>query len=110
MSRYWFKVITRRGDGLGFRLAGAPVEELAEGEEAQRFKAIAADDGLGVLAVEDELMRRLPEALLERIGRAGVPVLLPFALPRRWAEAARGGEYVATLMRRAIGYHVKIQR
>ena len=110
MSRYWFKVITRPGDGLGFRLAGAPVEELAEGEEAERFKALVADESLGVLAVEEQLMRRLPEPLLERIGREGVPVLLPFALPRRWQEAGRGEEYVATLMRRAIGYHVKIQR
>ena len=110
MSRYWFKVVTRRGDGLGFRLAGAPVEELADGEEAERFKALVADESLGVLAVEEELMRRLPEPLLERIGREGVPVLLPFKLPRRWQEAGRGEEYVATLMRRAIGYHVKIQR
>jgi len=110
MGRYWFKVVTRPGDGLGFRLAGVPVEELAEGEEAQRFKALVADASLGVLAVEDALMRRLPEPLLDRIGREGIPVLLPFTLPRRWAEAARGEQYVATLMRRAIGYHVKIQR
>ena len=52
----------------------------------------------------------MPEPLLERVGREGVPVLLPFALPRRWEEAGRGEEYVATLIRRAIGYHVKIQR
>ena len=31
MSRYWFKVATRPGDGLGFRLAGAAVEEIKEG-------------------------------------------------------------------------------
>lgn len=110
MGRYWFKVVTRRGEGLGFRLAGAPVEELAAGEEAERFKALVADDSLGVLAVEEELLRRLPEPLLERVGREGMPVLLPFSLPRRWQDAGRGEGYVATLMRRAIGYHVKIQR
>jgi V/A-type H+-transporting ATPase subunit F len=110
MSRYWFKVVTRRGEGLGFRLAGAPVEELAEGEEAERFKALLADESLGVLAVEEGLLEQVPEPLRERIGRQGVPVLLPFALPRRWQEAAHGEQYVASLMRRAIGYHVKIQR
>jgi V/A-type H+-transporting ATPase subunit F len=110
MGRYWFKVVTRRGEGLGFRLAGAPVEELAEGDEAERFKALVADESLGILAVEEGLLARLPEPLLERIGREGLPVLLPFTLPRRWQEAGRGEEYVATLMRRAIGYHVKIQR
>lgn len=110
MSRYWFKVVTRRGEGLGFRLAGAPVEEIEEGEEAERFKALVADASLGVLAVEEQLLERVPEPLLQRIGREGVPVLLPFALPKRWEEVGRGEEYVATLIRRAIGYHVKIQR
>ena len=110
MSRYWFKVATRPGNGIGFRLAGAAVEEIKEGEVAERFKALLADPGLGVLAVEEELLEQAPQALLEKIGREGVPVLLPFAFPRRWKEAGRGEEYVATLIRRAIGYHVKIQR
>jgi V/A-type H+-transporting ATPase subunit F len=110
MSRYWFKVVTRPGEGLGFRLAGAPVEEVAEGQESERFKAVIAEQQVGVLAVEQAVLERLPEPLLEKVGREGVPVLLPFALPRRWQEAGHGEEYVATLMRRAVGYHVKIQR
>jgi len=110
MSRYWFKVAARRGEGLGFRLAGAPVEEIEEGEEAERLKALVADPSLGVLAVEETLLERVPEALLQRVGREGVPVLLPFAFPKAWEEAGRGEQYVATLIRRAIGYHVKIQR
>jgi hypothetical protein len=60
--------------------------------------------------VEETLLERVPEALLQRVGREGVPVLLPFAFPRAWEEAGRGEQYVATLIRRAIGYHVKIQR
>lgn len=110
MGRYWFKVVTRPGEGLGFRLAGVAVEEVEEGEAAERFTALLADPSLGVLAVEEDVLGRVPEPLLERIGREGFPVLLPFSLPRRWGEAGRGEEYVAALIRRAIGYHVKIQR
>ena len=110
MSRYWFRVATRPGDGLGFRLAGAPVEEFEKGDVAERFRALLADPSLGVLAVEEELLEQVPQPLLEKIGRQGVPILFPFALPRSWKEAGRGEEYVATLIRRAIGYHVKIQR
>jgi vacuolar-type H+-ATPase subunit F/Vma7 len=110
MSRYWFKVAVRRGEGLGFRLAGAPVEEIDEGEEPERLKALVSDPGLGVLAVEETLLERVPEALLQRIGREGIPVLFPFTFPKGWAEVGRGEQYVATLIRRAIGYHVKIQR
>jgi V/A-type H+-transporting ATPase subunit F len=110
VSRYWFKVATRPGNGLGFRLAGAAVEEIDGAEVAERFAALAAHPGLGVLAVEEELLEQVPEPVLEKIGREGLPVLLPFAFPRRWQEAGRGEPYVAALVRRAIGYHVKIQR
>jgi V/A-type H+/Na+-transporting ATPase subunit F len=110
MSRYWFKVVARRGEGLGFRLAGAPVEEIEEGHEAERLKALVSDPSLGVLAVEEKVLERVPETLLQRAGREGIPVILPFAVPRVWEEAGRGEQYVATLIRRAIGYHVKIQR
>jgi vacuolar-type H+-ATPase subunit F/Vma7 len=80
MARYWFKVVTRAGEGLGFRLAGAPVEEIVPGQEAERFKALVADESLGVLAVEQELLERVPEALLERIERGFRPA--PFAFPK----------------------------
>jgi V/A-type H+-transporting ATPase subunit F len=110
VDRYGFKVVTRPGRGLGFRLAGAQVEEVAPGEVAERCRALLADRGLGVVAMDEELLGELPESVLERTGREGIPVLLPFAFPARWAEGGRGEEYVAALIRRAIGYHVKIRR
>jgi V/A-type H+-transporting ATPase subunit F len=110
MARYQFKVVTRPGEGLGFRLAGVPVEEVAEGSESERFAALLADPGAGVIAVEENLLGRVPASLLERANREGIPILLPFALPRRWEEAGQGERYISALIRRAIGYHVKIQR
>lgn len=109
MSRYRFRIVTRPGQGLGFRLAGAPVEEVEEAEATARISTLLADPDLGVLAVEESLLSRLPEPLLARVGRAGVPVLLPFALPGRWGESGRGEAYVAAMIRRAIGYHIKIR-
>ena len=103
-----FKVVTRPGDGLGFRLAGAAVEEVAPGEEATRFRSLLADPQLGALAVEGQVLAAVPEALVRRAAARGLPVLLPFALPRRFAEPGRGEAYVAALIRRAIGYHIKL--
>jgi V/A-type H+/Na+-transporting ATPase subunit F len=103
-----FKMVTRPGDGLGFRLAGAVVEEVAPGEEAARFRSLLAEPRLAVLAVEEEILAALPEALVRRAAARGLPVLLPFALPRRFAEPGRGEAYVAALIRRAIGYHIKL--
>ena len=108
-GEYRLKVITRPGAGLGFRLAGVPVEEMAEADASERIAALLEEPGLGILAIDDDLLRHVPEAVLEPAGRSGVPVVLPFTLPRRWEEGGGGEAYVAALIRRAIGYHIKIQ-
>lgn len=86
------------------------MEEVEESAAAERLKEILGEPGLGVLAVEEDLLRQLPETTLERVERQGIPVILPFAVPARWGEGGAGEEYVAALIRRAIGYHVKIER
>lgn len=101
-------VVVRPERSLGFRLAGAAVEEVAPGGEAAALRRLVADPHLGVLAVEDEVLRATPPRILARARRAAVPVLLPFALPARLGEAGRGGDYVAALVRRAVGYAVKL--
>ncbi len=101
-------VAVRPGDGLGFRLAGATVEEVPPGGELAAFRRLLADPQTGVLAVEEELLQAAPERLVRRARERGLPVILPFALPRRRGEAGRGRAYVAALIRRAIGYGVKL--
>ena len=102
-------VVTRPGDGLGFRLAGARVEEIAPGEEAARLGTILSAPGSGVVAVVDEILGAAPEALRDRAARAGLPVLFPFSLPRRLAEPGRAESAIGLLIRRAIGYHVRLR-
>jgi V/A-type H+-transporting ATPase subunit F len=101
-------VAVRKGDGLGFRLAGATVEEVRPGEEAVAFRRILADARVGLVAIEEELLAALPPRLVRRAHERGLPVLLPFALPRTWGDAGRGSAYVAALIRRAVGYAVKL--
>ncbi len=101
-------VAVRRADALGFRLAGAAVREVEPGEEPAAFRALLADARLGVVAVEEEILRAVPPHVLGRARQRGVPVVLPFALPRRWGEAGRGEAYVAAILRRAVGYAVKL--
>jgi V/A-type H+-transporting ATPase subunit F len=101
-------VAVRPGDALGFRLAGAEVEEVRAGDEAQVFRRLAADPRAGVLAVEEELLRAVPPRALRRARERGVPVVIPFPLPRRIGDEGRGRAYVAALIRRAVGYAVKL--
>lgn len=101
-------VLVRPGLALGLRLAGATVEEIAPGAEATALRRLVADPHLGVLAVQDEVLKATPARILARARRAAVPVILPFAIPARLGEPGRGGEYVAALVRRAVGYAVKL--
>ena len=99
-------VVTRPGDGLGFRLAGVRVEEVAPGAETEVLAPLLKDPQLGVLAVEAAVKFPLP--LLDRPGRTGLPVVFPFALPRRWPDSGGARSYVGALIQRAIGYHVRL--
>jgi V/A-type H+-transporting ATPase subunit F len=101
-------VAVRPGDALGFRLAGATVEEVAPGSELSTFRRLLADERTGVLAVEEDLLQAIPPHALRRARERGVPVILPFALPRTLGEEGRGRAYVAALIRRAVGYGVKL--
>jgi V/A-type H+-transporting ATPase subunit F len=103
-----FAMAVRPGDGLGFRLAGAEVREVAAGEEAAVLRALLGDPSLGVVAAEEGLLALAPPGLLERARRRGLPVLLPFSLPRSWGEPGRGEAWVAALVRRAVGYGVRL--
>jgi V/A-type H+-transporting ATPase subunit F len=110
MARYWFKVVIEKGYGVGFELAGAPVEEVTLENAAERLQALLTDGKTGVVAIDDQMVQCIPAALNARIRREGFPVIVPFTVPRRGQDAARGQDYVAALIQRAIGYHVKIQR
>jgi len=101
-------VAVRPGDALGFRLAGAEVEAVAPGEEPAAWRRVTADRSAGVLAVEESVLEAVPDRLVRRTRDRGTPVVLPFALPRRWSEEGKGQAYVAAIIRRAIGYAVKL--
>ncbi len=110
MSRDRFAVIVRAPHGLGFRLAGASVYELDESNASARLAAIAEDPAIGVLAVDEEVLQHVPRSILERASREGLPIVVPFSIPRGWTPGARAEQYVDLLLRRAIGYRVKIVR
>lgn len=101
-------VAVRPGEAGGFRLAGAEVREVAPGEETAAFRELLGDPRVGVLAVEEALLAAAPPNLLARARERGLPVVLPFALPRRWGESGRGQAWVAALIRRAVGYGVRL--
>jgi V/A-type H+-transporting ATPase subunit F len=104
------EVLGRSMACAAFALAGLPtreVRDVAEGVAA--IRAMVEQDDLGVVLVEQEIL----DAVLERdrrdLERRTAPIIVPFPGPR-WTESASGAEsYVLELLRRAIGYRVRLQ-
>ena len=104
-------VITDPDTALGFRLAGVDVSEVSAKEEAaDRLLALLRAKEAGVVIYNEEYQAALPEKSRVVLEESTSPVF--FAIPV--SQAKRAGEpreqYLARLLRRAIGYQLKIKR
>lgn len=96
---------------LGFRLAGIGAGIAETPEELQRSaESLLAEPGVRLALLDETLFQQLPERVRKKLENSRSPVFIPVPASR----IARGGmkpeEYVARLMRRAIGYQIKIRR
>ena len=104
--------LVRPDFGAGFSLTGVDVGRVADARELRPALA-AAVGGMryGMVIVEEELMAGLEEA--ERAAFAAVSVPLVIEVPGAlvWKEAAEAPaeDYVARLIRRAVGYQLNIK-
>jgi vacuolar-type H+-ATPase subunit F/Vma7 len=94
---------------LGFRLAGLEPRVVSASEAARReLAAMQEDDGLGVILVQEDLVPELPAAPASRMG-TGLPLLIPFPGPELERPLGEAEAYVAELLRRAVGYRVRLR-
>lgn len=91
----------------GFVLAGATVEPISDPlKMREALERWAQDPRAGVALIEESLHRSLPDEVLVRISRRGIPILTAFPGPK-WAEKDAAESYVLQILRRAIGYRVR---
>lgn len=97
--------------GLGYRLAGVDVRETQTPEEMGRqATSLSLDPGVRLVIVDEEIFRGLPEPLQRKLEGNRSPLFVPVpSLPLR-KGAPRPEEYVARLIRRAVGYQIRIRR
>jgi vacuolar-type H+-ATPase subunit F/Vma7 len=97
--------------GLGFRLAGIATRDVdTPGELAEAAGALLSDADARIVLVDETLFRQLPEPLQRRFEANEAPVFVPVPIFRGRRGAAPPEEYIARLMRRAIGYQIRIRR
>ena len=106
---YRVRALCNPGTAIGFALAGVRTIEVdpAKSVDAQA-QELAANPELAVLFIEQDLDDRLSEETKRRLSKNPLPMLVPFPAPD-WTEGQVADDYVVELLRRAIGYRVRLK-
>ena len=106
-----FLVITETGASAGFKCAGFDcMEAEADGDIGALLTELQGGGRYGLIAVEERLLSRVPENVMRRLRKRGLPIIIHINMPLKWAEMEFGESPVVRLIRRAIGYQIKIKR
>ena len=103
--------ICRREAALGLALAGlAPIEAANGAEAAAALARLARTPGKGgVVLIEAALHDALPGMVRRQLRREGQPVVMPFPSPGALPAGVAPEEELLELLRRAIGYRVRLR-
>lgn len=94
---------------LGFRLTGLrPLVADSKESAAVLLAEMARDPQWGVILVQEDLMTDSVPAAPSR-SDGGLPILVPFPGPARVRPPGEAEAYVAELLRRAVGYRVRLR-
>lgn len=100
-------VITPPDAEPGFRLAGIS-HYIAGKENAENtVRRIIREPDTGLLIIDEQLIKDIAEESLQEIERSWNGILVVLPSPERPEEGFE--DYAARLIRRAIGYHVRLR-
>jgi len=91
----------------GFSLAGISQFAGEAGEEENMLKTAMDEPDTGLIIIDERLIRGMAEERLREIEKRWSGILLVLPSPRK--PAAEMEDYAARLIRRAIGYHVRLR-
>ncbi|MES0490062.1 MAG: V-type ATP synthase subunit F [Leptospirales bacterium] len=103
-------VITTPGKNLGFELAGFDTITIEEVEATETIDQISSDEKYGLVCIEEKLYMAVKKDIAERIRKKGLPVVMPLHIPDTFAETSAREGHIARLIRRTIGYQVKLKK
>ncbi|MBI4401767.1 MAG: V-type ATP synthase subunit F [Nitrospirae bacterium] len=104
-------VITDPDTALGFRLAGIEATEVTgAGEAAERLLALLRAKGTGIVVYNEEYRSAIPEPYQTAMEQCLAPIFFAIPVARAGRITERREEYLARLLRRTIGYQLKIKR
>jgi V/A-type H+-transporting ATPase subunit F len=91
---------------LGFSLAGIEQHTVDPSEAAQELETVLAGTDNGLVIVDERLMKGAVEDLIREREHTWDGILLVLPSPEKLPPEVE--DYAARLIRRAIGYHVRL--
>jgi vacuolar-type H+-ATPase subunit F/Vma7 len=94
----------------GFALAGLQASAAIGGADAAEvLRALATDPTVGVVLLQDDLLRELPAGTMTALERRPLPVVVPFPGPKVGTSEAGPEAYIVELLQQAVGYRVRLR-
>jgi len=105
--------VLRADLAAGFALTGVDVIRVTESSGSVRevLQAAVENPECGLLIVDQTLLDEVDERFRASLHERNLPLVIPVPGDLRWTdvEAAPDDEHVARLVRRAVGYQLKVQ-
>lgn len=98
-------------ESLGFRLAGYPCVVAEAGPGAQQaVESLMRDPAVGLIAIDERIFQSLPERLQKKAEGSNRPAVVPIPSLFGWERVSGGEDYIIRMIRRAVGYQLRIRR
>ena len=98
--------ITPPDAAYGFSLGGVSQHAVQVGDAEETLKKALAEPDSGLVIIDERLLQGMPEERLRELERGWSGILLVLPSPEK--PPAEVEDYAARLIRRAIGYHVRL--
>jgi len=105
MNRVVF--LTAEDARFGFSLTGVE-QQVAEQHKAEEILSqTIADENVAVVVIDERLLRDIPEAHFNELEKTWSGLIVTLPAPSRTRDEAE--DHLRRLIRRALGYHVRLQ-
>lgn len=106
---YKVAVITDEESADGFKLT--PVETIianSPDEARSILTRLLNDDTIGIIVINDDFLKGIDERLQQKIDKLYRPILVPIPAKKTVDITEERRAYLASLIRRAIGFDIKL--
>ena len=105
------RVIADADAVVGFRLAGVEAVAADSPEEAERLlRKCLADGCASLILIQQGFLEAFSEGTQRTLQKLSVPLIIPLPLASVWSREEPTQDYILSLIRRAIGYRMKITK